>query len=65
MAKVLRIEVVVVHSDWEEIAPGTAKLRTVENAATLVADKTRKAILDQIPKGRFCSVVIGMKEEEE
>ena len=60
MPELITIEVGVVHSDPDmETLTGDFKLRSPAEAAKMAAEYVADTILQKVPTGRVCSVVLG------
>jgi hypothetical protein len=59
--KVLEITLLVVYSEWDDALGGEAVLNTKEDIANSASLEVVQRILENIPNGKACSLVMGHK----
>lgn len=64
MTEVFEMTLAVVYSDYEEVTDTTdCKIRTMEEATAIASSYVKEKMEEVIPRGKFCSLIIGSKLE--
>ncbi len=64
MTEVFEMTIAVVYSDYEEVVDTSdCKLRTMEEVVTMASNYVKSKMVDVIPRGKFCSLIIGSSLE--